>query len=114
MVMIGAKNGKPSPLSFFKNKPRFSTPLDFIRKILKLVSMTIIIAEKYTKRKAIVHVSKKKWIANVLHSFNEKYGGIWAYVDNLNHDEYIIIKDDLKYKGFQENIKRYCSKIESI
>ena len=75
-----------------------------------------IFAKKGTSEKAIVACLRKE-VRSTLVDLNEKFGGEWIPVDELNAmSEILCFNDGLEYTGFGGNTEdgRYCKGIENL
>ena len=76
--------------------------------------MVKIFAKYNTDEKVIINAPTAIKNSKITTYLEKKYGGNWFLVDELHPGESVLIKDGVKYKGFESNILRYISTLETI
>ena len=76
--------------------------------------MVKIFAKYNTDEKVIINAPTDIKNSKITTYLEKKYGGNWFLVDELHPGESVLIKDGVKYKGFEPNILRYISTLETI
>ncbi len=69
---------------------------------------------KYKTTEKVLYRCVKGNTMNVIKILNKKFGNEWVFVDVINENEILKFDDELEYKGFEENTKRYANNIYSL